>query len=753
MKRHLWLLPMTLSILLAACGGPPPTQLERLYQELSDPLPRVDPSILRGRRILVDPGHGGQFRGTVGQDSLEETHVNLGVSLYLWGLLREAGAEVYLTRSADRDFLTAADSSLAGDLQARVDLADSLTPDVFISIHHNAQPQRNPEYNRVETYYKAGDPASQDLGSSIHRHLMRNLGINVGAVRQGNYYVLRNVDIPAVLGESSYLTHPPAEDALQLSRAQRLEAEAYFLGLLDYFQRGIPRIETITPRDSIFDEVPLIAVAMADDGGTGIDADGVVVTVNGERVAPFISSAGDRLDYRLPWDTPNGPYAIDVSARNLRGNTSSTHPIRFVIDMPPEVALFEPLPRRVSDAGGIVQLRARLLDRRGVAIADSTPVEIHAGDVNLTANVRDAGIAVALPVASGSQPLVITATCRGKSFQTTLERTRDQAPTRSVTLIDARTGQPVAGAAVQTDDSLMQMSSATALYSLATGTSVLRAPGYQPVVVDAAVVADTVDLVPWFGGVLVGRRFVLDPEGGTAAGAGQFGLGAAEVNLRTASYLASYLNGAGADVLMTRTNEEVRSPEDIARMTNRYGADRYIDIRHPATTSDAERAARAYFFPGSRMGSAMAESVGGVLSRRLGTLPQPATDRVTYPLQQTACPAIIVEAPPITIVAEEQRLDDASYVREQAYALFLGILEHYQCTDSLTLDVTVDDQDSAGWLVTVDDTWSLVTDADGRAIFEYLPAGPHEVRARRASRTAEPQVSTGAESVMLTPKP
>ena len=59
---------------------------------------------------------------------------------------------------------------------------------------------------------------------------MRNLGISAGEVRQGNYYVLRNVDIPAILGESSYLTHPPVEEQLRLSNAQRLEAEAYFLG-------------------------------------------------------------------------------------------------------------------------------------------------------------------------------------------------------------------------------------------------------------------------------------------------------------------------------------------------------------------------------------------------------------------------------------------------------------------------------------------------------------------------------------------
>src|SRR5688572_8441769 len=139
---------------LAACGKPPQVEVPEpstLYRHLEDPLPRADRTLLAGYRILIDPGHGGSFRGTMGADSLEEKKVNLGVSLYLWGLLREAGADAALTRHTDRDFLTETDSTLTGDLQARVDIADSLQPDIFISIHHNAQPARDPKFNRIET--------------------------------------------------------------------------------------------------------------------------------------------------------------------------------------------------------------------------------------------------------------------------------------------------------------------------------------------------------------------------------------------------------------------------------------------------------------------------------------------------------------------------------------------------------------------------------------------------------------------------
>ncbi|MCH7548639.1 MAG: IS5 family transposase, partial [Candidatus Krumholzibacteriota bacterium] len=90
MRRSIHLAAAVVVAVIVACGGPPSTRLDRLYRGLDEALPRVDPMILDGRRILVDPGHGGFYRGTMGRDSLEESSVNLGVSLYLWGLLTEA---------------------------------------------------------------------------------------------------------------------------------------------------------------------------------------------------------------------------------------------------------------------------------------------------------------------------------------------------------------------------------------------------------------------------------------------------------------------------------------------------------------------------------------------------------------------------------------------------------------------------------------------------------------------------------------
>lgn len=745
---------LLIALLLAACGGPPRTRpdaedsdrLDRLYKELADPLPKFDPTLLAGFRVLIDPGHGGTFRGTVGQDSLEESKVNLGVSLYLWGLLREAGADVHLTRAVDRDFLTEVDSTLAFDLQQRVDVVDSLAPDVFVSIHHNAQPQRDPAYNRIETYYKAGDPASQDLAFAIHRHLMRNLGIDVGEVRQGNYYVLRNVGVPAVLGESSYLTHPPVEDNLRLSRAQELEAEAYFLGILDYCRRGVPRVAAIGPVDSIQSAVPTISCRFDDHGGLGIDPDGVHVVVNGEAVDAIVASDGVGASYPLPWDAPNGEYNVEVSARNLGGNTSPVATTRFRIEHPPALAALEAIPPRISREGGSVRVRARILDRRGLPVADGTPVEMTTAiaQAPVVREVRGGSVEFALDIAPGVTKTVhVDLLSGGKRFRldVPVESSR-RGSWRTLAVVDGKTQTPIVDAAVMAGDSVLAHASPTGAYGFASGEAVrVTAPGYRPVDVSAG---DDIAMTPWFDGVLHGKRFVIDPQGGLpmAVGVGPLGLSAATVNLRVAVYLEGFMRAAGASVRLARTDEEVRLPEDVARLTNRFRADRYIEIRHPAAPVDSPLVLRAFYFPGSANGQTMARSVGEAAARRLGVPFRGPAETVTYALQQTACPAIVIAAPSIANAEEETRLDRAAYQREQAYAIFLGLLRHYGVTDAGVLEIEVDAAERAQWLVTLDGTWTLVTGAEGRVSFECVPPGAHRVVLRRDDQVITREVVT-----------
>ena len=213
MKRKITTMSISMLLaaaLLAGCGGQK-TVYDSLYSDLSEDLSVSDPSVLAGRRIVIDPGHGGEYDGAIGADSLSEAEVNLGVALYLWGLLRDAGAEVHMTRSSDRDFLPegAAESGtglaalLRVDLTERIARANEFEPEVFISIHHNSNIALDRQRNGVEIYYRGTDHgASLELATDVHTHLARNLGISGTTIKTGNYFVLRNSKAgAAVLGE------------------------------------------------------------------------------------------------------------------------------------------------------------------------------------------------------------------------------------------------------------------------------------------------------------------------------------------------------------------------------------------------------------------------------------------------------------------------------------------------------------------------------------------------------------------------
>lgn len=715
-------------LVVAGCGRPPEPKYSNVYRGLSEALPRLDTGVLAGRRILIDPGHGGYYRGTLGQNGLEEAQVNLGVSLYLWGLLREVGAEAFLTRSAERDFLTAADTTLADELAVRVAMVDSLHPDILVSIHHNAQPERDPHTNAVETYYRFGDPASMDLAFAVHRHLMRNLGIDDGEVRPGNYYILRNIEIPAILGEGSYLTQPNVEENLRLSEKQRLEAEAYFLGILEYFSRGTPTVSVASPTDSILTDIPTLRFDVADSGGIGIDPAGIDIVINSTSVDAYLDASGTSVVYPLPWDAPNGHYDVTFGVRNVLGNSSSSRRLGFELALPPQAAIFDAEPQTSPGSGGTIRVRARLLDRRGLSIADDTPVTIEtsSGVAPESAVVQRGFVEFPLTVARGASPPKLAVTTGDKRFEFQMTRGgQTEVAFDKLVIADAVTRAPIHSATIFHGDSLSIDGSLTGTYFVPPGSSgrhdYVIAGGYEPFRPDENALPDTVLLTPWYEGRLLGRRFVVDPEGGFGAnaGIGKLGLPGPFVNLQVATYLGEFLEAAGAQVELTRRSEDTLSPRDVVSLTNRVRADRYVEIRHRGAHPDSTLRVDAYFFPGSQTGRAMATDVQQSLSGFLGLDFRRPRSMVTFPLQQTACPAIVVEFPSITSIEEETRLGEPWYQRRQAYGLFIGILRHFGVVDTTQVTLVVPPGAEA-WLVRIDATWNLLTDPGGCATFVGL---------------------------------
>ena len=216
------------------------------------PAARHSSDPLRGRTIVVDPGHGGtaatdSYR--VGPTGEREEWVDLRVALILRDLLEARGARVLLTRDADTDV----------PLRARADLARDSAADAFVSIHHNAT--ADPTVNFPIIYYH-GYSSANEAGVKLARHLARHLtdalfggsaepsvvSDHVIFAGSGTAVLRHSYGIPGVIGEASFFTNPEEEQRLRDPAWNRREAEAYVRALADFFAEPVPPIR---PKESV----------------------------------------------------------------------------------------------------------------------------------------------------------------------------------------------------------------------------------------------------------------------------------------------------------------------------------------------------------------------------------------------------------------------------------------------------------------------------------------------------------------------
>ncbi len=177
-----------------------------------------------GRRVVViDAGHGGRDPGAVGIGGLQEKGVVMDISNQVARLLEQNGVQVVMTRQDDREI----------DLAPRVQLANRVNADIFVSIHANAIDMSRPDVNGIETYYYS---SGQRLAQTIHNSLLQGTGARDRRVRQARFYVLRHTSMPAVLLEVGFVTG--AEDAPRLANAayRTQLAQAIVQGILQYLQ-------------------------------------------------------------------------------------------------------------------------------------------------------------------------------------------------------------------------------------------------------------------------------------------------------------------------------------------------------------------------------------------------------------------------------------------------------------------------------------------------------------------------------------
>lgn len=154
---------------------------------------------LKGIKIVIDPGHGGNEPGSVGVAGTQgplEKDVNLWTSMAIADILEQNGAEVILTRKKD----------VSVELNERLEIFENSDADLFLSIHHNSVLE-NRNANKifgVETYYHT--PFSHRLASTMLDELAAVLERDSIKYEEGYYRVTIMEYAPSALLELGYMS-------------------------------------------------------------------------------------------------------------------------------------------------------------------------------------------------------------------------------------------------------------------------------------------------------------------------------------------------------------------------------------------------------------------------------------------------------------------------------------------------------------------------------------------------------------------
>lgn len=148
------------------------------------------PTGIFGKRIIIDPGHGGHDPGAIGPSGLREKDVNLAIAKLLKSELEKAGAIVLLTR--DQDYFL--------ELNERTDIANNSNFDAFISIHCDSYTSTS---KGTSTFYNDrvnfNGPKSILLGQAVQKHLVSSIGTTNRGVKEQEFYVNRMNELPSIL--------------------------------------------------------------------------------------------------------------------------------------------------------------------------------------------------------------------------------------------------------------------------------------------------------------------------------------------------------------------------------------------------------------------------------------------------------------------------------------------------------------------------------------------------------------------------
>lgn len=202
------------------------------YRQREESWTVIEP--IRMQTIVIDAGHGGKDPGSVNlRLGYEEKSLTLDTAQLVAYRLKNLGYHVILTRDTDC-FL---------ELSDRARIANEKKADLFVSIHFNHSPTQKVDGIEI-FYYREKDQEkmerklrSIECAKTISERLVFFTNAYFRGIKEGNFAVIRETKMPAVLVEAGFLSNPEERERIKDPLYRRAIAYGIAEGIDTFLQK------------------------------------------------------------------------------------------------------------------------------------------------------------------------------------------------------------------------------------------------------------------------------------------------------------------------------------------------------------------------------------------------------------------------------------------------------------------------------------------------------------------------------------
>lgn len=193
---------------------------------------------VKSKKVIVDPGHGGEDGGATGINGRLEKELNLELSKKLKAIMNLFDIDVIMTRESDISLGEDAEKGKRKmtDLKLRLELAENNPDALFLSIHMNKFPQE--VCHGLQIWYSPNNENSRRLADITKNNIgtrfeIENMRENKKA--SSSIYLLDRMKNTSVLIECGFISNTEECERLCDSAYQQRLSACIAYSVLDFY--------------------------------------------------------------------------------------------------------------------------------------------------------------------------------------------------------------------------------------------------------------------------------------------------------------------------------------------------------------------------------------------------------------------------------------------------------------------------------------------------------------------------------------